>query len=432
MLRRTTINSISRNILRHPQPSYARNLSSLARRQVTLRSSLNCVRVACSQPQLLSIAPTTLGLRRHNSTASTGNATTAATQQPALEVLPDGDVASSANSWFEQLTSTSTELITPHAGYLHEAGLDFGWGPTSVIQWLVENVHLRADTPWWATLTISTIIVRALILYPSIRMTDNMAKMASLRPKIDKINEKYNEEKKSSIQAAQQEKLKRMSLLRSESGISTSAFFAPLVLQSMAGIGVFRFIRHLSQVDGLGLDQGGVLWFMDLAIPDQLYAIPLMTGAMMHIVARFGGEAAAGPAANPVIRSLTFYVIPVGFSTFLAFQPAALQLCMALATTWMMAQGWLFRRPRVRNMLGISPLPQPTIPNANQQLTFSSMMDSLKENYAKFQEEAELKKTQRLKREFSSPPVNRRTTRSKLEEERAVQSRRAALYRSRN
>jgi len=143
-------------------------------------------------------------------------------------------------------------------------------------------------------------------------------------------------------------------------------------------------------------------------------------------------EAAAGPAANPVIRSLTFYVIPVGFSTFLAFQPAALQLCMALATTWMMAQGWLFRRPRVRNMLGISPLPQPAIPNANQQLTFSSMMDSLKENYVKLQEEAELKKTQKLKREFPSPPVDRRITRSKLEEERAVQSRRAALYRSRN
>ena len=48
-----------------------------------------------------------------------------------------------------------------HIGYLHSLGLDYGYGPTSMVQWLLELVHIWTGTPWWAALIITAITIRA-------------------------------------------------------------------------------------------------------------------------------------------------------------------------------------------------------------------------------------------------------------------------------
>lgn len=36
--------------------------------------------------------------------------------------------------------------IPEQIGYLKDLGLDYGWGPTSFVQWLIENIHVYMAT----------------------------------------------------------------------------------------------------------------------------------------------------------------------------------------------------------------------------------------------------------------------------------------------
>lgn len=80
-----------------------------------------------------------------------------------------------------------TNLHSDQLGYLQSIGLAQGWGPTSLIERLLEVTHVYTGLPWWGTIVVATIAVR-LVLFPLyVRASSNATKMSKIKPQIDEL-----------------------------------------------------------------------------------------------------------------------------------------------------------------------------------------------------------------------------------------------------
>jgi YidC/Oxa1 family membrane protein insertase len=177
--------------------------------------------------------------------------------------------------------------VEPHIGYLHEAGIDFGWGPTSMVQWTMEHIHILGGFEWWGTLLVSAAVFRLLMLYPTIMSSDTMAKMGHIRPQMDKITEEYKRLQAQGKSAeAMAYRTAEMKSIKEIAGANALGMWLPLAIQIPLGFGTFRFLRSLSATPNIGMETGGALWFTDLSIPDPYFILPVAMAIWMHLFAR--------------------------------------------------------------------------------------------------------------------------------------------------
>src|SRR5581483_2371770 len=67
--------------------------------------------------------------------------------------------------------TTPLEQIPERIGYLKEAcGLDFGWGPSSMMEWILEHIHIWGGFSWTASIVLLGIGLRA-SLFPTLVMS---------------------------------------------------------------------------------------------------------------------------------------------------------------------------------------------------------------------------------------------------------------------
>jgi YidC/Oxa1 family membrane protein insertase len=165
---------------------------------------------------------------------------------------------------------------------LRELGLDFGWGPTSVIQYLVENIHIYTGLPWYASLLGAVVLVRMATLKLFIDAADHTARQASIMPLLEPIQAEFNAARQNQDTQALMVATKRRSQLLKSAGVSMRKIFYPMVVQMPFAFGTFRFTRGASDLPVPGFDVGGALWFQDLTIADPTYMLPLATSAALY------------------------------------------------------------------------------------------------------------------------------------------------------
>ena len=237
----------------------------------------------------MSRLPSPYVFSRFASTASAATSTTKLSDTSA--VLPD---PLGANAWdpnFQDIVSNDhVTAITPHIGYLKELGVDFGWGPTSVMQWVMEHIHVYSGLPWFGTFILTACAIRVVLIPFYLRAADNTGKMSAIQPLLGPI---MNRLKAARMNGDQQEVLlcaKEAQSLRNRSGVSLSATFIPMLVQLPLAFGTFRLTRGLVENAVPGLDTGGVLWFTDLtltgALMPQNWIIPAMTSIVTHFTLR--------------------------------------------------------------------------------------------------------------------------------------------------
>lgn len=111
-----------------------------------------------------------------------------------------------------------------------------------------------------------------------------------MKPAQEAIKEKYKEIMKNpDPQARQQATFQQATEMRhliKSFGLSFPKMLTPAVLQAALGFGTFRLLRNMCHLSIPGLDEGGVLWFTDLTIPDPLYILPLASAAILHVMFR--------------------------------------------------------------------------------------------------------------------------------------------------
>lgn len=187
-------------------------------------------------------------------------------------------------------TGSSLLNMPEQIGYLHALGLDFGYGPTSCLQWLLEHVHVYSGLPWWGSIAALTVLLRVAIFRPSLKASEHSQKMQDLR-KDPRFNDAFARMQSAGrrsgpqAQAEMMEARQTMSGMQRAAGVQMWRTFVPLI-NIPIGLGMFRLLRSMASLPVPGLEEGGMLWFQNLTVPDPYFILPIASAATMFLIMR--------------------------------------------------------------------------------------------------------------------------------------------------
>ena len=182
----------------------------------------------------------------------------------------------------DEMTSSIPPPVYDHLGFLKEMGLDYGWGPTALVETMLEHVHVYLGTPWWASLGITVFLFRAALFRFSLRAADNSARLRLIQDLEEPIKERLTAARAEQDIVALRELQSELAILRRSAGVNVWAGFMPL-LQIPIGFGTFRLIRGMATLPVPGFDTGGFLWVPDLTISDPYFILPIITACAYHL-----------------------------------------------------------------------------------------------------------------------------------------------------
>lgn len=217
------------------------------------------------------------GFRPHCSTLRFASTTPSLPPPTNAETIANPTDQGTLSKLDDLLTSewTAPTVVDEHIGYLKELGLDFGWGPTSFIETLVEHVYIYSGLPWGGAIVLTAVLVRASLLKIFINAADASVRMATLQPHLEPIKNRMKEARLAGDVAASQVEAAQMKQITQAAGVKMGRLFLPM-LQVPLAFGTFRLMRGMAELPVPGLDSGGILWVKDLTVSDPYYILPMV------------------------------------------------------------------------------------------------------------------------------------------------------------
>lgn len=179
------------------------------------------------------------------------------------------------------LATVDISLIPEKLGYLKAVGLDYGFGPSRIIETILESLHIYGGLPWWGAAISTAVLLRLAVLKFAMDASDTSAKVASVKhltqPLQEQIQRCYRENDTVGMQRAQQER----KILNETHNIKLMKLAFPL-LQLPLSFGAFRVLRGMSALPVPGLDSESFLWLYNITVHDPYFILPVTTGIIMH------------------------------------------------------------------------------------------------------------------------------------------------------
>ena len=176
--------------------------------------------------------------------------------------------------------------------------------------------HQQLGLEWWLAIVLLTVIVRSLLFPLTVRQVRSMRAMQELKPEMDKIRNKYKDNR----QKQQEEQMK----LFQERKVNPLGGCIPILFQMPIFIGIFYVIRTFGGVPGQNppeypsFVEGGILWFQDLSHHDPLFILPVLSAVTM-----LASMEITNKSMEPQQRWL-MRLMPIGITVFLWSFPAGL------------------------------------------------------------------------------------------------------------
>ncbi|KAK9478674.1 60Kd inner membrane protein-domain-containing protein [Lipomyces japonicus] len=305
------------------------------------------------------IPTSSLVFARFNSTKQPFDSTTVTTTPSPTSaeglLVDNWDQASSgiSSAIFKAASTSNVECASDHIGYLNSIGLAQTWyWPPDLIQHLAEYVHVFTDTPWWASIVICTIGIRALLLPAFILSSDHANRMLKVKPELEKLMKDFSTDKAANPTAFL---LARKALLK-EHNISTKWISAPMITLPIS-LGMFFGFNNMGNADIAGFAEQGAFWFTNLAAPDPYLILHFITATSFAAVTRIGGETGVQSLSPFFLNLLT--VLPFVSVMFTVNLPASVLVYLTTTSVWAILQSLLLRTNRGRSLIGLSPLIRP-------------------------------------------------------------------------
>ena len=250
--------------------------------------------------------------------------------------------------------------IPERLGFLKEIGLDYGWGPTAVIEWTLEHIHITAGLPWWAAIAATAVLMRAATFPLYLKSADQAARQSALTSITKPITERMTLAQKTNDQTGVMQAWTELRAVRKRAGMSYTAQFTPMLVQSVLGFCSFKLMRGMANLPVPGLKDGGFGWVTDLTISDGYLLLPAIMAGAMHMMFRYGGETGqSNELMNPGMRSFMLWGMPGIIFLVTGWQPGAVCIWFVASGAWAMGQAMLMQKPAVRKFFGISPMYKP-------------------------------------------------------------------------
>jgi YidC/Oxa1 family membrane protein insertase len=171
---------------------------------------------------------------------------------------------------------------------------------------------------------VFTIAVRTLMLPLGMQQARSQRAMAALQPQLREIQKKYAGDRTKQSQ-------EQMRLYR-ESGVNPVAGCLPLVLQMPIWFALYSALINLG--NNVESFQTPFLWIPNLAAPDPLYILPVLTGATQWVVQRMSTMPSTDSQTQQMNRMMEF--MPIMFFIF------SLQVASGLALYWVISNVYSF------------------------------------------------------------------------------------------
>ena len=252
-------------------------------------------------------------------------------------------------------------VLPDQIGHLHSLGLDYGWGPTSILQWTMEHAHVWGGLPWWGSIAVASIVLRSVLFPLYIRSSDIMARQQAMNPVLKPITDRMTAARKRQDMQEVQLAFQHLRAVRKKAGISTLPQFMPIMLQGIFGYCGFKLLRAAALLPVPEFKTGGFSWLADLTVPDPYLILPLTMAGVLHFLVRSGGETAAANANQmaPGMHKFMLYGMPVIALFATGWVPGAVAVWFAAGGALGVLQSLAFRNETVRAYLGIAPIYKP-------------------------------------------------------------------------
>ncbi|GMH22645.1 hypothetical protein Nepgr_024488 [Nepenthes gracilis] len=254
------------------------------------------------------------------------------------------------------ITDAPLETIASQAQTVNEvavAAADSAF-PIAALQYLIDGVHSLTGLNWWASIALTTLLIRGITVPLLINQLKATSKLTLMRPRLEEIKEEMQAtgmEPKAVAEGQQ-----RMKELFKEYGVTPFTPLKGIFIQGPIFISFFLAISNMVEKVP-SFKSGGAFWFTDLTTPDNLYIFPVLSALTFLAMVEFNmqegleGNPVAGTMKN-VSRGLAVLTVPFTMSF-----PKAIFCYWVTSNLFSFAYGSVLKIPRVKKSLGVPEIP---------------------------------------------------------------------------
>ena len=222
-----------------------------------------------------------------------------------------------------QLDAVRVGSVDPGMG----AALDYGWKEVLTRPMLAVLKAIHVVVPNWGwDIIVLTILLKALTWFPTQSSLKSMKAMAKLKPEMDKLKEKYGNDK-------QRMNVEVMNLYK-QHHVNPLGGCLPMLIQFPIYIALYAMLG--SAVELYRSPFFG--WIRDLTAADPYYVLPIVAGVLMFV------QQKTQPTSADPQQKMMMYIMPVMFTVFSIFLPAGLTLYILTSTVLTFLQQLLMNR----------------------------------------------------------------------------------------
>lgn len=224
------------------------------------------------------------------------------------------------------------ESFSPVPGAGLEYTIDWGWfGGLSrvlggllfdLLRWIYSIVGI-----WGVSIIILTAIVKLTTLPLTLKQMNSMKRMKEIQPEIEKIKQKYGEDRTKQSQ--------EMQALFQRTGVNPLAGCLPMIVQMPIWFALYSMLSAVVE-----LYHETFLWLPDLTKPDPFFVLPLAMGALMFVQTRIQPTAADNQQAK-----MMQWMMPGIFTVMMLFLPSGLGVYIFANIVLSLVQTFIQLRP---------------------------------------------------------------------------------------
>lgn len=250
---------------------------------------------------------------------------------PTVELESQARIKETMVAYFGPKYLDELETISADVGYGSSLGEAVDLGFLSIIAgpllWLLKWFQ-GFVVSWGLAIIALTLLVKGLTLPWTHKSMKSMQAMSKLRPQMDKIREKYKDDK-------QRQQVEIMNLFKSQK-VNPMAGCLPMLLQMPIWFALYRALTVAAE-----LYQAEFLWMPDLTQSDPYYIMPVLLTGMMFAQTKLSPTTATGAQ-----QKMLMYGMPAMFGVFSLFFPAGLTLYIFTNTLLTAVHNLYVRRER--------------------------------------------------------------------------------------
>ncbi|KAL9670668.1 hypothetical protein QQ045_008225 [Rhodiola kirilowii] len=286
----------------------------------------------------------------------------------------------------EMLTDKTVEVVASQAPAVNEVAIAAAdsFFPVAALQYLIDGVHNVTGLPWWASIALTTLMIRSAVIPVLIKQLKATSQLTLMRPHLEAIKQEMDD--KSMDPDAMAEGKRKMNKLFMEYGVTPWTPMKGLLIQGPVFISFFLGISNMAEKVP-SFKTGGALWFTDLTTPDSLYIFPVLTALTFLITVECNMQ--EGMEGNPMANTMKKFsrVIAVVTVPFTMSFPKAVFCYWITSNIFSLCYGLVIKRPAVKKYFNI-PIIAPPPPSDVKQPAFS--FSEVLKKYKEMQEKAAL------------------------------------------